>query len=115
MCEIWSLAPEQVLKYATQDLKLRNADEDLRQVLTYFEGRRFSQVIINKEGEYQILRAEGITRWIEKQTYGDGFLADKPTVADALEYEPPGRFVLIGRSEPAFWGATTLRSDSNRE
>ena len=74
-------------------------DKKLIEVLKYMRDYDFSQVVISENGVLSLLTIEGIAKWLEQQANQEIISIIELSVRDALEYDDPKSFKLMGRWE----------------
>jgi hypothetical protein len=71
--------------------------DPLTNVLRWLRDHDYSQAVIF-DGQLSILSAKGIARWLSAHTEEACLELAKITVADALPFEQPGNFLVMGRN-----------------
>jgi hypothetical protein len=93
------IQPEHLIPRFQRTIKLFGPDDPLTEAIGYMHGNNFSQVVVfgRENDPFDLLTAEGISRWLGSKIQDDIISVREARVGDALQHEPDDTYAVMAR------------------
>ncbi|MGA7732836.1 MAG: hypothetical protein WCD37_16390 [Chloroflexia bacterium] len=95
------IRPERLIPRFQRNIKLFGRNDPLAEAIQYMHGNNFSQVVVfGAAGDaFELLTAEGISRWLGSKIQDDIISVREARIGDALEHEPDDTYAVMSRDK----------------